>query len=227
MQGALILVIDDEVSIRRFLRMNLTTYGYKVEEAENANDALLIVSSTRLDLIILDLELPDIDGLTLLKKIRELSNVPVIILTVKEDEEDKINLLDAGADDYITKPFSVGELQARIRVALRHKQGNIKNNIFETARLKIDLEKRAVTVNNEEVKLTPTEYSLLTFLAKYPDKVVTQNQILKELWGPNLVEETQYLRIYILQLRKKIEEDPSNPKILLTEPGVGYKLVKN
>lgn len=225
-QGAVILVIDDEVQIRRFLKMSLNTYGYKVHEAKTAEEAMMIITSVRPDVIILDLGLPDMNGFDFLKKLREWSSIPVIVLTVKDSEEDKITLLENGADDYLTKPFSIGELQARIKVALRHNlKDESKNAVFKSKNIKIDFAKRIVYVNDNEVKLTPTEYSFITFLVKYSGKVVTQNQIMKELWGPNMQDETQYLRIYALQIRRKIEEDPSNPKILITEPGVGYRLV--
>ena len=225
-QGALILVIDDEIQIRRFLKMSLEAYGYIVKEAENGVEGYRAVFDNRPDLIILDLELPDTNGLDLLKKIRESSSTPVIILTVCDDERDKINLLDSGADDYLTKPFSVGELNARIKVALRHSiNSNNNDEIYTNGNISVDFAKRIVTKNGQEVKLTPTEYSILTMLIKYKGKVVTQTHILKEIWGPNMTEETQYLRIYILQLRRKIEEDPSNPEIIITEPGVGYRFV--
>lgn len=225
-QGAVILVIDDEVQIRRFLKMSLATYGYKVHDAKTAEESLMIITSIRPDVIILDLGLPDMNGLDFLKQLREWSSIPVIVLTVKDLEEDKITLLENGADDYLTKPFSIGELQARIKVALRHNlKDESKNTVFNSKNLKIDYGKRIVYVNDKEIKFTPTEYSFITLLAKFPGKVVTQNQIMKELWGPNMQEETQYLRIYALQIRRKIEEDPSNPKILITEPGVGYRLV--
>lgn len=225
-QGALILVIDDEIQIRRFLKMSLEAYGYIVKEAENGVEGYRAVFDNRPDLIILDLELPDTNGLDLLKKIRESSSTPVIILTVCDDERDKINLLDSGADDYLTKPFSVGELNARIKVALRHSlNSNNNDEIYTNGNISVDFARRIVTKNGNEIKLTPTEYSILTMLIKYKGKVVTQTHILKEIWGPNMTEETQYLRIYILQLRRKIEEDPSNPEIIITEPGVGYRFV--
>lgn len=226
-QGALIFVIDDEVQIRRFLNMNLTSYGYKVEEASSAEEGLLLLPSSRPDLVLLDLCLPNMSGLDFIKQLRTWTQVPVIILTVKDSEQDKISLLEGGADDYITKPFSIGELQARIKVALRHSlpEKDQKNGIYSSGSLKIDYNKHLVFVDDKEVKLTPTEYSLLVMLSKNPGKLVTQNQIMKELWGPNMTEETQYLRIYILQLRRKIEEDPTNPKKIITEPGVGYRLL--
>lgn len=225
-QGALVLVIDDEIQIRRFLKMSLEAYGYSVKDAENGNDGYYSIFEYRPDVVILDLELPDINGLDLLKKIRKSSEVPVIILTVCDDENEKINLLDNGADDYLTKPFSIGELNARIKVALRRSAGGSKEgDIFQSGYLSVDLSKRIVKKNNTEVKLTPTEYSILSMLVKHAGRVVTQTQLLKEIWGPNMSEETQYLRIYILQLRRKIEKDASNPELIITEPGVGYRLM--
>jgi Response regulators consisting of a CheY-like receiver domain and a winged-helix DNA-binding domain len=225
-QGALILIIDDEPQIRRFLKMSLEAYGYSVKEAENGEEGFRAVFDYNPDLIILDLELPDINGLELLKKIRVSSTVPVIILTVCDDEKDKINLLDNGADDYLTKPFSVGELNSRIKVALRHSINfSVENNTFVKGDISIDFTKRLVIKNDKEIKLTPTEYSILAILVKNKGKVVTQTHILKEIWGPTLTEETQYLRIYIMQLRRKIEDDPSNPKYIITEPGVGYRFM--
>ena len=227
-QGALILVIDDEVQIRRFLKMSLEAYGYSVKEAENGEEGFRAVFDYHPDLIILDLELPDTNGLDLLKKIRLSSTIPVLVLSVKNDENDKIKLLDSGADDYLTKPFSVGELNSRLKVALRHSVNfQIDENIFKKGDISVDFAKRIVMKNDVEIKLTPTEYSILTILIKNSEKVVTQTHLLKEIWGPNLSEETQYLRIYIMQLRRKIEDDPSNPKIILTEPGVGYRFMSN
>lgn len=224
--GAMILVIDDEPQIRRFLRISLETYGYSVKEAVNGKDGYSALFNYKPDIIILDLELPDINGLDLLKKIRESSEIPIIILTVCNDESDKIALLDNGADDYLTKPFSLGELNSRIKVALRHKiNTNKTGEIFQSGDLKIDFSNRTVLKNGKEVKLTPTEYSILLIVIKYTDKVVTQTYILKEIWGPTFEVETQYLRVYILQLRKKIEDNPSKPEIIITEPGVGYRFV--
>lgn len=225
-QNATVLIIDDEIQIRRFLKMSLEAYNYKVIEAKTGEEGMMHLGSLKPDLILLDLGLPDMDGKDFLLKLREWSSIPVIILTVKDSEQDKITLLDAGADDYLTKPFSVGELQSRIKVALRHNIGIVsKDNIFKTGNLKIDFSKRLVFVENKKIKLTPTEYSFLTLLAKHAGKVVTQAQIMREIWNPNLEDETQYLRIYVLQLRRKIEKDPSNPKIIITEPGVGYRLI--
>jgi two-component system, OmpR family, KDP operon response regulator KdpE len=224
-KGPVVLVVDDEIQIRRFLKMSLDAHGYTVLESDTGKEALLHLSSTKPDIILLDLGLPDMNGKEFLTRLREWSNIPVIILTVRDSEPDKIDLLDSGADDYLTKPFSIGELQSRIKVALRHSMGNIsKDNIFKTGNLKLDLSKRLVTVEDKEVKLTPTEYSFLCLLAKHAGKVVTQTQIMREIWNPELEEETQYLRIYVLHLRRKIEKDPSNPKLIITEPGVGFRL---
>jgi two-component system, OmpR family, KDP operon response regulator KdpE len=224
--NATVLIIDDEIQIRRFLKMSLEAYNYKVIEAKTGEEGIMHLASLKPDLILLDLGLPDMDGKDFLLKLREWSNIPVIILTVKDSEQDKITLLDAGADDYLTKPFSIGELQSRIKVALRHNLGtDLKDNIFKTGNLKIDFSKRLVFVDDKKIKLTPTEYSFLTLLAKHAGKVVTQAQIMREIWNPNLEDETQYLRIYVLQLRRKLEKDPSNPKIIITEPGVGYRLI--
>ncbi|MBP7652375.1 response regulator [Candidatus Dependentiae bacterium] len=225
-QGALILVIDDEIQIRRFLRVSLEAYGYNVKEADCGQEGIKAAKAFRPDLIILDLGLPDINGIEVLKIIREWSSVPIIILTVCDEEQEKVDLLDAGSDDYLTKPFSMNELQARIRVALRHNSKSAGTEpVFKSGPIQIDFDKRIVTIENREIKLTPTEYSLLTLLARNAGKVITQTQIMKELWGENFIEETQYLRIYILQLRRKIEVKPSSPKLLITEQGVGYRLL--
>ncbi len=221
-----VLVIDDEIQIRRFLKMSLEAYGYKVYDAKTGNEGLILLNSVKPEIILLDLGLPDIDGKDFLKQLREWSDIAVIILTVKDNEQEKIALLDAGADDYLTKPFSVGELQSRMKVALRHQlKKEIENEIFISGRLKIDFAGRIVTVDDKKIKLTPTEYSFLCLLAKHAGRVVTQTQIMREIWNPELEDETQYLRIYVLQLRKKIEKDPRNPKLIITEPGVGYRLI--
>lgn len=223
---AKILVVDDEKQIRRFLNISLESYNHKVYLAEKGHQGLALAALERPELIILDLQLPDMDGLKFLKKIREWSRIPIIVLTVKDAEEDKITLLESGADDYLTKPFSVGELNARIKVALRHLSNNEEEKIiFKSGNLEIDFFNRLTILNNKEIKLTPTEYSLLCYLAKNCGRVLTHNQILKELWGPEFLEETQYLRTYIMQLRKKIEIDFSNPEYIITEPGVGYRLL--
>jgi len=221
---AKILVIDDEAAIRRFLKISLEADGFAYLEAGNGHEGLALAASHRPDLIVLDLGLPDLDGLTILKRIREWSGVPVIILTVKDAERDKVSLLDAGADDYLTKPFSVPELIARIRVALRHAQPQDADAVFRSGTLEIDLTKRTVTRDGALVKLTATEYALLRLLVKSPGRVLTQTQLLREVWGPGSIEQTQYLRVFIGHLRKKLEVDPSRPRLILTEPGVGYRL---
>ena len=220
-----ILIIDDEAPIRRFLRISLTSNNYRVEEAVSGREGLEKAARLRPDVIILDLGLPDEDGLSILKQLREWSHVPVIVLSVRDRDEDKIALLDAGADDYLTKPFSIGELLARPRAAQRHAQPVTDSTVFQTGALKADLSHRLVTLNNEPIKLTITEYALLRLFIQHAGKVLTHTQILREVWGPQYVEETHYLRVYIAHLRRKLEADPANPNLLITEPGVGYRLV--
>ena len=223
--GPVVLIIDDEIQIRRFLRLGLEPHGYRVSEASSGKDGVVQMSLVRPDLVVLDLSLPDMNGLDVLKKIREWNPVPVIILSVRNAEQDKIELLDAGANDYLTKPFSMGELLARMRAALRRSLPDTADGIFISGQLSIDFLHRKVAVKGEEVKLTPTEYSLLCLLARHAGKVLTHTQIHREIWGPNAQPDDSYLRVYVLQLRRKIEEDPSNPRILITEPGVGYRLI--
>lgn len=199
--------------------------GYKLEEAVSVTDALSKFYMVRPDVVILDLGLPDRGGEEFLERIRESgSKVPVLVLSVRDAEKDKIHLLDAGADDYLTKPFGVGELLARIRVLLRHSSPEKTDVKVRIGTLELDFGSRRVTKSGKEIRLTPTEYSFLKLLATYPGKIITQTQILKELWGPNQISEAGYLRVYVNQIRKKIEEDPSKPQILITEPGVGYYL---
>lgn len=226
-EGPIILVIDDESQIRRLLRLSLEAHGYQVKEATTAQEGLQQVTIARPDCIILDLGLPDRDGLDALKKLREWSQTPVIVLSVRNSEQDKIDLLDAGANDYITKPFGMGELLARMRATLRHSIPDTSEGIFNTADVVIDFSRRLVTKHGTELKLTPTEYSLLRFLAQHAGKVLTHNQIIHELWGPQSQPDMSYLRVYVLQLRRKIEDDPSNPRLLITEPGVGYRLLSD
>ncbi len=221
----IILIIDDEAPIRRFLRISLTSNDYRVEEALSGREGLEKAARLRPDIVILDLGLPDEDGLSILKQLREWSRVPVIVLSVRDRDEDKIALLDAGADDYLTKPFSIGELLARLRLAQRHSQPETDSAVFQTGALKVDLSRRLVTLNDEPVKLTTTEYALLRLFIQHAGKVLTHTQILREVWGLQYVEETHYLRVYIAHLRRKLEADPANPKLLITEPGVGYRLV--
>ncbi|HQO03856.1 MAG TPA: response regulator [Spirochaetota bacterium] len=224
-EGGLILVVDDEVQIRRFLKISLESGGYKVVETETGKDGITQAATISPDVIILDLGLPDMEGLEFVQKVREWSKIPIIVLTVKDSDSDKVLLLDNGADDYLTKPFSINELKARIRVAYRHKYRKEEPYIFESGKLAIDFSTRIVKKNGEKIKLTPKEYAVLSLLARNAGKVLTQNYILRELWGPYFQEESQYLRIYIMQIRRKIEEEPGNPKIIITEPGVGYRLI--
>jgi two-component system KDP operon response regulator KdpE len=223
-QGARVLVVDDEPQIRRFLRTGLGGHAYAVLEASTGNGALDQVAASKPDLLILDLGLPDIDGVELIKRLREWSQVPIIVLSVREREQDKIGALDAGADDYLTKPFGIGELLARMRVALRHVSPTGEEPTFQTGELKVDLARRIVTVAEREVKLTPTEYSIFKFLVAHAGKVVTHQQLLRGVWGPEYQNESHYVRVYVGQLRQKLERDPARPRYILTEPGVGYRL---
>ncbi len=224
-EGGLILVIDDEIQIRRFLKISLESGGYNVIEAETGGDGIKMAAQLSPDVIVLDLGLPDMEGIDFVKRIREWSKIPIVVLTVRDSEKDKVLLLDNGADDYLTKPFSVNELKARIRVAFRHKFKGSGEQVFKSGKISIDYDKRLITVDGKKVKLTPKEYAVLTLLSRNAGKVLTQNYILRELWGPNLQEESQYLRIYILQIRRKIEDDPSNPSVIITEPGIGYRFI--
>jgi two-component system KDP operon response regulator KdpE len=224
-EGARILVIDDEKQIRRMLKAALEGCGYNIAEAAFGHDGLNQAAIFHPDLIILDLGLPDMGGIEVIKRLREWTKIPIIILSVREHEDDKIDALDAGADDYVTKPFSMGELLARLRVALRHVAKTDDEPILNFGGLTVDLAHRNVMLRGEEIKLTPTEYELLKFLALQADRVVTHRQLLRTIWGPNYQEQTHYLRIYIGQLRHKIETDPSQPTYIITEPGVGYRLV--
>lgn len=223
-RGPQVLIVDDEAQIRRFLRVTLTANGYSVHETDNGRDAILKTAQLRPDLIVLDMGLPDIDGLEVLQRLREWTTTPVIILSVRDTDRDKVAALDAGADDYLTKPFSVDELLARMRVAQRHAQPGQEEAVFIYGGLQVDLTRRQVTKNGAVVKLTPTEYALLRLLVRHAGRVLTHRQILKEVWGPEYVNETHYLRVYFAQLRQKIEDDPALPKLILTEPGVGYRL---
>jgi two-component system, OmpR family, KDP operon response regulator KdpE len=223
MSGARLLVIDDEAAIRRLLKISLEAEGYAFLEATDGQQGLVVASTQRPDLVILDLGLPDSEGITVLKRLREWSTMPVIVLTVRDSDAEKVALLDAGADDYLTKPFSVPELLARVRVALRHAGPAEDEAVIHSGRVEIDLAARSVSVAGKQIKLTATEYDILRLLARHAGRVVTQSQMLKEIWGPYAAEQTQYLRVYVGQLRKKLEKDPSRPELLLTEPGVGYR----
>jgi two-component system KDP operon response regulator KdpE len=221
------LVIDDEAPIRKFLRTGLESHGYRLVESATGKDGLAQAATRSPDLVLLDLGLPDMDGLEVLKRLREWSTIPVVVLTARGQEEDKIRALDAGADDYVTKPFSMGELLARMRVALRNRariETGEELTAVETGPLRIDLEKRVVKVSREEVRLTPIEYRLLATLARYAGRVLTHDFLLREVWGPGYTSQHHYLRVYMAQLRHKIESDPARPRLLITEPGVGYRL---
>lgn len=219
-----ILVADDEIQMRRLLQRTLEDNEYKVTTAETGEQALTRASMDRPDVVILDLGLPDMDGVDVLKRLREWSSVPVLILSVRNSEETIIQLLDAGADDYLTKPFRMGELLARIRILLRRRSSTQDGTTYTTGNLNVDLTARTVKKNGAPVKLTPIEYSLLIIFIKNAGRVLTHNYILKEVWGPSYEDETQYLRVFIAQLRKKLEDDPAHPKLFLTESGVGYRL---
>jgi two-component system KDP operon response regulator KdpE len=219
------LVIDDEVQIRRLLKISLEANGYRVYEAANGESGLAEAAQRRPDVVVLDLGLPDLDGVTVLKRLREWSAVPVVILSVRDQEEEKIAALDAGADDYLTKPFSTGELLARLRVAQRHAKPAPEEAVFQNGNLEVDLIARSVKVKGKPVKLTATEYALLQLFVRHAGKVLTHRQILKEVWGPTYQEQTHYLRVYMTHLREKIEENPSQPELLITESGIGYRLM--
>ena len=218
-----ILIIDDEVQIRRLLEITLSSGGFKISEAATGKDGLIAAATQHPALIILDLGLPDADGIEILKKLREWYQKPIIILSVRNSEEDIINALDKGANDYLTKPFRTGELLARIRVALRPGQESTGDPNLTFGTLTIDLVNRVVRKDGVILKLTSTEFSLLSLLSKNSGRVLTHQMILKEIWGFGYVGQTQYLRVFVAQLRKKIEEDPSKPKLLLTESGIGYR----
>jgi two-component system KDP operon response regulator KdpE len=222
--GPRVLVIDDEKAIRRFLRASLTAHGYTVFEAATGQSGLNAVVANRPDLIILDLGLPDMDGLEVTRQLREWTRIPIIILSVREQETVKIAALDAGADDYLTKPFGVGELLARLRVALRHANQSVDQPAFTAGELTVDLARRLVTVADKEVQLTPTEYDLLKLMVTHAGKVLTHQQILRQVWGVGYANELHLLRVNISNLRRKIEPDLTRPRYVITEPGVGYRL---
>ena len=225
--GPLVLIVEDEPQMLRFLRASLSTHGYRLIESITGSDGLAQAAARNPDVILLDLGLPDLDGLQVTQRLREWSRTPIIVISARGQDEDKIGALDAGADDYLTKPFSVGELLARIRVALRHATvlASAKPEpVFTLDDLRVDLAKREVFVAGREIHLTPTEYKLLTVLVQHAGKVVTHRQLLKEVWGPSHADNTQYLRVYMTQLRQKLEPQPAHPRYLINEPGVGYRL---
>jgi two-component system, OmpR family, KDP operon response regulator KdpE len=222
--GPRILVVDDERAIRRFLRASLTAHGYHIFEAARAQEGLEAAAAVRPDLIILDLGLPDSDGIDVTRQLREWSRVPIVVLSVRGEDADKIAALDAGADDYLTKPFSSGELLARIRVALRHAARPADQPVIATGDLVVDVAHRAVTLNGREISLTPIEYMLLKTLALSAGKVLLHRHLLREVWGPGYDQDANLLRVNISKLRHKIEADPARPHYIITEPGVGYRL---
>lgn len=221
----LILMIDDEPQIRRLLTVTLEANNYRVLAAITGQEGLVLAAQHRPAIIILDLGLPDFSGQEVLRRLREWSNTPVLILTVQDDEAGKVSALDAGADDYVTKPFNTSELLARLRVALRHATKQEEAAVFQAGNLVVDLATRRVTVNGREIKLSVTEYNLLRFLVRHAGKVVTHRQLLREVWGKGHEEHTHYLRVYIAHLREKIETNPSRPELIVTEAGVGYRLL--
>ncbi|MBL27761.1 MAG: DNA-binding response regulator [Rhodospirillaceae bacterium] len=221
-----VLIVDDEPQIRRFLRASLGAHDFVVHEAATGKEAIKHCTVTQPDLVILDLGLPDVDGLDVLSEVRAWSDVPVIVLSIRSDESDKVDALDRGADDYVTKPFGMGELMARMRAALRKRQkgGEEDNAVFVTGGLSVDLLRRQVTVEGTPTKLSRKEFELLRMLVTHAGKVLTHQQLLHEVWGPAQASETQYLRVYIGQLRQKLERDPAHPEYIVTEAGVGYRL---
>ena len=226
-EGPRVLVVEDELQMRRFLRTSLAAHGYRVAEAVTAPDAVSAAGTDNPDVILLDLGLPGGDGIDVLRRIREWSRVPVIVISARGRDDDKVAALDGGADDYLTKPFSVDELLARVRVALRHAQSAraVRDEpVLEFGEVRIDVVRREVKVGEREVHLTPIEYKLLVLLAQNAGRVLTHRYIIREVWGASYAGQTHYVRVHMAELRKKIEADPARPRLLLTEPGVGYRL---
>jgi two-component system KDP operon response regulator KdpE len=217
------LIVDDEAQIRRLLKLVLEAENYDVHEVETGQRGLMEIASRRPDIILLDLGLPDMEGLEVLKRLREWSEAPVLVLSVRDDEQSKVAALDAGAEDYVTKPFSSSELLARLRVAQRKTRPAEEVSVFQSGDLIVDLTARLVTRGGHEVKLTATEYALLRLLVRHPGRVLTHRYILREIWGPKSEEHRQYLRVYVTHLRQKIEPDPTNPSLIRTEQGIGYR----
>jgi two-component system KDP operon response regulator KdpE len=223
----LILLVEDEPQMRRFLRITLQSHGYRLTEAATAQEGLMQATTRNPDVVLLDLGLPDLDGIEVTKRLREWTETPIIVISAREQEQDKVRALDAGADDYLTKPFNAGELLARIRVALRHaarQTAGGQEPVFMLRNLRVDIAQRRIFVDEKEVHLTPIEYKLLTVLIRHAGKVITHRQLLQEVWGPAHVNEVQYLRVYMTQLRHKLEADPARPQFLMNEPGIGYRL---
>ncbi len=226
--GQRVLLIEDEAQMRRFLRAALTAHGYRLVESETAEEGLRQATAYNPELVLLDLGLPDLDGLEVIRRLREWTAAPILVLSARDQEEQKIQALDSGADDYLTKPFSTGELLARIRVALRNAErvggeGPAEATVT-VGDLRLDLARRQVFARGREVHLTPIEYKLFAVLMKHAGRVLTHRHLLKEVWGPSHLDETQYLRVYMVQLRHKLELEPARPRYLVTEPGVGYRL---
>ena len=224
-QGLRVLIIDDEPQIRKLLRVSLGAHGYTLDEAATGQDGVARAAVFKPDLLIVDLGLPDMDGKAVIKEIREWSQAPVIILTARDQEQEKIEALDAGADDYVTKPFGIGELMARMRVCLRRVAAAEGEPVLTCGGLAVDLVQRRVTVDGREIKLTPTEYEIIKIMAQQAGRVLTHKQLLKAVWGNAYNDDTHYIRVYIGQLRRKIEEDPAQPRYIITESGVGYRLM--
>jgi two-component system KDP operon response regulator KdpE len=227
MPEPVVVLIEDEPQIRRFLRATLTGQGYRLFEATTGADGIVEVGSRQPDVVIVDLGLPDMDGLEVIRRLREWTDVPILVLSARGQERDKVTALDAGADDYVAKPFGASELLARIRVALRHTAGashEADEAAFKVGELQVDLLRRRVFVGDREVRLTPIEYKLLTVLVRNAGKVVTHQQLLREVWGPAHTDQAHYVRVYMAHLRHKLEAEPARPRYLLTEPGVGYRL---
>jgi two-component system KDP operon response regulator KdpE len=222
-----VLVVEDEPQMRKFLRATLEAHAYRMVGASTGQEAIAEATTNTPDVVLLDLGLPDVDGVEIVRRLREWTDVPIIIVSARDQEKEKIRALDAGADDYLTKPFGAGELLARMRVAQRHadrRKDGTADPIFKLDDLEVDLAKRLVSVGGRAVHLTPTEYKLLTFLIRAGGNVVTHRQLLKEVWGVSFAEHTHYLRVFMAQLRHKLETDPARPRYLLTEPGVGYRI---
>jgi two-component system KDP operon response regulator KdpE len=218
-----VLVVDDEPQIRRALAVNLRARGYDVDQAASGEEALHLAAARHPDVVLLDLGLPGIDGLEVIRGLRGWTSVPIVVLSVREAEADKVAALDLGADDYLTKPFGMNELLARLRAALRRHQPVAEDPIVETPDFRVDLAARRVSARGEEVHLTPTEWSILEVLARHPGRLITQRQLLQQVWGPSYERETNYLRVYLAQLRRKLEPEPARPRYLITEPGMGYR----
>lgn len=222
-----VLLVEDDPEIRRWLRVILEAEGYRLLFAETGEQGVIEAAARRPELILLDLGLPDLDGVEVIRRVRGWTSTPIIVISARGQEQDKVEALDAGADDYVSKPFGVSELLARVRVALRHAatvQTGAEPTRFKTGNLEVDLVARRVRVDGRDVHLTPIEYKLLTSLARYPGRMLTHRQLLKEVWGPNFVEHNNYLRVHMSQLRRKVEDQPARPRYILTEPGVGYRL---